>query len=143
MLTVVVTAGILATEPRIINPCKATAVSFIEIPPVRETIIELEPRRFAAVTGTTVEYNLGRKKITIRANGRRVEEFFDDVAHGRCGFKLKVRLTPEHESQFTASYKATFQMCLPDVGSKGHNGTVKHRKDLRQSGIGRGRGVTS
>jgi len=129
MLAAVVTAGTLATELRIINPCKATAVSFIKIPPDRETILELEPRRFASVTGTSVEYNLGRKKITIRANGQRVEEFFDNVAHGRCGFKLKVRLTPEHESQFNTTYQATYRMWLSDSGSKEHNGTVKQRKD--------------
>ncbi|MDX9746070.1 MAG: hypothetical protein WCX84_06460 [Syntrophales bacterium] len=86
--------------------CYRSAAPFLSVPEDRPSIVTLEARRVAAITGDTLTYNLGARTIRIEADSAASRRFLRDVRQGRCGASERITLEPVRKSPFNDHYKA-------------------------------------
>ena len=88
------------------NSCYSRAVPPLSILHDKEATIILEAGRVVSARGNVMEYDLGREKVSIVAEGPAARKFLVDVTSGLCGASVTVRLEPVRKSPFNTRFRA-------------------------------------
>jgi len=77
------------------NPCYTGALPAAPFPQGNRSMVTLEARRVVSTQGNLMVYDLGDRKVIIKAEANSCQSFLKDVARGNCKAKGLVNVEPD------------------------------------------------